>query len=129
MWGGDDEAVLLGFTDNRKYQLCYGICSEAVAFSGFCVLSMYRRNVRVAGDLLPKGRDLAVARFGAPSRAQLYTLGGEPAWLDARLGRPDDLSPTVFALWRLPGLLPRVVTRHSAVSQFLVGAFGSSEAL
>ena len=72
--------------------------------------------------MLPKARDLALARFGAPSRAQLYTLGGEPAWLDARLGRSDDLIPSVFALWSLPALLPRVVTRHSTVPQFLVGA-------
>ena len=45
--------------------------------------------------LLPKGTVLAVARFAAPSRAQLYTLDGAPAWLDTRAGRPDDLSPTV----------------------------------
>ena len=48
--------------------------------------------------LLPKTGDLAVARFAAPSRAQLYTLDGAPAWLDARAGRPDDLSPTVTAV-------------------------------
>ena len=47
--------------------------------------------------LLPKGAVLAVARLAAPSRAQLYTLDGAPAWLDARAGRPDDLSPTVRA--------------------------------
>ena len=62
-----------------------------------------------------------MARFGAPSRAQLYTLGGEPAWLDARLGRPDDLMPTLFALWRVPEILPRIITRHSQVSHFLMG--------
>ena len=48
--------------------------------------------------LLPKACELAVARFAAPSRAQLYTLDGAPAWLDARAGRPDDLWPTVTSL-------------------------------
>lgn len=52
--------------------------------------------------------------------AALYTLDGEPWLLDARCGRPDDLVPTVFALWRLPGLLPAVPVRHAAVSHFLI---------
>ena len=52
--------------------------------------------------------------------AALYTLEGEPWLLDARAGRPDDLLPTVLALWRLPALLPAVPLRHAAVSHFIL---------
>lgn len=54
--------------------------------------------------------------------AALYTLDGEPWLLDARAGRPDDLVPTVLALWRLPALLPAVPLRHAAVSHFILSA-------
>ena len=52
--------------------------------------------------------------------AALYTLDGEPWLLDARAGRPDDLVPTVMALWRAPALLPAVPLRHAAVSHFIL---------
>jgi translation initiation factor 2D len=51
----------------------------------------------------------------------VYTLDGVAALVDSS-GRGDLLVPTAMALWRAPGLLPRVQLKHPAVSQFIVGA-------
>ncbi|KXZ46941.1 hypothetical protein GPECTOR_39g435 [Gonium pectorale] len=60
--------------------------------------------------LLPaKAGELECAKLASPSRVVLYMHDGAPLLLDPN-GK-GDLVPTVFALWRLPGLLPQVPAR------------------
>lgn len=52
--------------------------------------------------------------------AALYTLDDVPWIIDLKAGRKDDLIPTVFALQKLPRLLPVVSLKHSDVAHFIL---------
>ncbi|GIM15473.1 hypothetical protein Vretimale_18249 [Volvox reticuliferus] len=70
--------------------------------------------------LLPaKAGELECAKLASPSRVVLYLHDGQPILIDPN-GK-GDLAPTIFALWRLPTLLPQVYVKHPAVSRYIVG--------
>ncbi|GLC72504.1 hypothetical protein PLESTF_001258200 [Pleodorina starrii] len=70
--------------------------------------------------LLPaKVGELECAKLASPSRVVLYLHDGAPILMDPN-GKGDYV-PTIFALWRLPTLLPQVYVKHPAVSRYIVG--------
>ncbi|KAG2496973.1 hypothetical protein HYH03_004979 [Edaphochlamys debaryana] len=70
--------------------------------------------------LLPsKAGELEQAKLASPSRVVLYLHDGAPILFDPN-GK-GDYTPTIFALWRVPTLLPQVFVKHPAVSRYLVG--------
>ncbi|EFJ51539.1 hypothetical protein VOLCADRAFT_56991 [Volvox carteri f. nagariensis] len=70
--------------------------------------------------LLPaKSGELECAKLASPSRVVLYLHDGQPILVDPN-GKGDYV-PTIFALWRLPTLLPQVHVKHPAVSRYIVG--------
>ncbi|GLI62284.1 hypothetical protein VaNZ11_004846 [Volvox africanus] len=70
--------------------------------------------------LLPaKSGELECVKLASPSRVVLYLYDGQPILFDPN-GK-GDFVPTIFALWRLPTLLPQVYVKHPAVSRYIVG--------
>lgn len=69
--------------------------------------------------LLPPKAELAVSKY--PNRVLVYSLEGDcPMFFDID-GRGRDIFPTVYALWRVPELLPAFVLKGGEVSRFMLG--------
>ena len=69
--------------------------------------------------LVPKKAELSLQKLAAPSRTQIYVGDGQPVFYDT--SGKGDLFPTVFALWRAPGMLGEPVSVLGApVSKFLI---------
>ncbi|XP_059631037.1 uncharacterized protein LOC132273942 [Cornus florida] len=83
-----------------------------------------RERFRNASDsdidaLLPPKSEVAVAKF--PNRVHVYSLeGGFPMFFDID-GRGTEIFPTVYALWKVPKLLPAFVLKGGEVSRFVIG--------
>ena len=72
-----------------------------------------------AMELVPKKSELSLQKLAAPSRTQIYVGDGQPVFYDA--SGKGDLFPTVFALWRAPGILGEPVSVLGApVTKFIV---------
>ncbi|XP_031473825.1 uncharacterized protein LOC116246215 [Nymphaea colorata] len=69
-------------------------------------------------ELVPPKVEITVAKF--PNRAHVYSIeGGLPILFDVD-GRGSELFPTVFALWKVPELLPAFVLKGGEVSRFVI---------
>ncbi|ESR55008.1 hypothetical protein CICLE_v10019359mg [Citrus x clementina] len=69
--------------------------------------------------LLPPKTEITVSKF--QNRVLVYSVeGGFPVFFDVD-GRGTDIFPTVFALWKVPELLPCFLLKGGEVSQFVIG--------
>ncbi|PHT34323.1 hypothetical protein CQW23_26123 [Capsicum baccatum] len=69
--------------------------------------------------LLPPKAELAVSKY--PNRVLVYVLEGDcPIFFDVD-GRGHHIFPTVYALWRVPELLPAFLLKGGEVSRFVLG--------
>ncbi|GMH17352.1 hypothetical protein Nepgr_019193 [Nepenthes gracilis] len=69
--------------------------------------------------LLPIKAEITVAKF--QNRVLVYGVeDGFPMFFDID-GRGSDLYPTVYALWKVPDLLPSFTLRGGEVSRFIIG--------
>ncbi|KAA8528051.1 hypothetical protein F0562_035080 [Nyssa sinensis] len=69
--------------------------------------------------LLPPKVEITVAKF--PNRVHVYGLeGGFPMFFDID-GRGTEIFPTVYALWKVPELLPAFILKGGEVSRFVIG--------
>ncbi|KAL3845721.1 hypothetical protein ACJIZ3_003124 [Penstemon smallii] len=69
--------------------------------------------------LLPPKVELTVSKY--PNRVLVYGLEGDcPMFFDSD-GRGSQIFPTVYALWKVPDLLPSFMLKGGEVSQFLLG--------
>lgn len=71
-------------------------------------------------QVLPPKADIEVVKLGGGSRTVLYFVEAQPLFFDPS-GR-DDWVPTVYALWKLPELLPSFVIHAPVFSRLLNGA-------
>ncbi|CAH9115953.1 unnamed protein product [Cuscuta epithymum] len=73
----------------------------------------------VIDTLLPPKAEFTVSKY--PNRILVYGLeGGCPLFFDTD-GRGNEIFPTVYALWKVPGLLPAFVLKAGEVSHFVIG--------
>lgn len=69
--------------------------------------------------LLPPKAEITVAKF--QNRVLVYGVeGGFPMFFDTD-GRGSDIYPTVYALWKVPDLLPAFTLKGGEVSRFVIG--------
>ncbi|KAI3986403.1 hypothetical protein MKX01_037685 [Papaver californicum] len=69
--------------------------------------------------ILPPKTEITVAKF--PNRSLVYGIeGGYPMLFDVD-GRGNEIFPTVFALWKVPDLLPAFTLKGGEVSRFILG--------
>ncbi|KAK8948579.1 hypothetical protein KSP39_PZI006117 [Platanthera zijinensis] len=69
--------------------------------------------------ILPLKAEITVAKL--PNRVHIYGVeGGLPVIFDVD-GRGKDIFPTVYALWKVPELLPAFVLKGGEVSRFIIG--------
>ncbi|KAF7824915.1 eukaryotic translation initiation factor 2D [Senna tora] len=69
--------------------------------------------------LLPPKVEITVAKF--QNRVHVYGVeGGFPMFFDVD-GRGSDIFPTVYALWKVPELLPAFMLKGGEVSRFVIG--------
>ncbi|KAL9437550.1 hypothetical protein AB3S75_023422 [Citrus x aurantiifolia] len=69
--------------------------------------------------LLPPKTEITVSKF--QNRVLVYSVeGGFPVFFDVD-GRGTDIFPTVFALWKVPELLPCFMLKGGEVSRFVIG--------
>lgn len=69
--------------------------------------------------ILPLKAEITVAKL--PNRVHIYGVeGGLPVLFDVD-GRGKDIFPTVYALWKVPELLPAFVLKGGEVSRFIIG--------
>ncbi|KAK8698340.1 hypothetical protein V6N13_114464 [Hibiscus sabdariffa] len=69
--------------------------------------------------LLPPKAEITVSKF--QNRVLVYGVeGGYPLFFDVD-GRGSEIYPTVFALWKLPDLLPSFMLKGGEVSRFVIG--------
>ncbi|XP_057793781.1 uncharacterized protein LOC131010327 [Salvia miltiorrhiza] len=69
--------------------------------------------------LLPPKVEIAVAKY--PNRVLVYGLEGDcPLFFDAD-GRGSEIFPTVYALWKVPDLLPAFMLKGGEVSRYVLG--------
>ncbi|OMO51553.1 Translation initiation factor SUI1 [Corchorus capsularis] len=69
--------------------------------------------------LLPPKADITVSKF--QNRAQVYAVeAGFPVFFDVD-GRGTEIYPTVFALWKVPELLPSFTLKGGEVSRYVIG--------
>ncbi|KAL1533954.1 eukaryotic translation initiation factor 2D-like [Salvia divinorum] len=69
--------------------------------------------------LLPPKTEIAVAKY--PNRILVYGLEGDcPLFFDAD-GRGSEIFPTVYALWKVPDLLPAFMLKGGEVSRYVLG--------
>ncbi|XP_021889613.1 eukaryotic translation initiation factor 2D isoform X2 [Carica papaya] len=69
--------------------------------------------------LLPPKAEITVAKF--QNRVQVYGIeGGLPMVFDID-GRGTEIYPTVFALWKVPELLPSFMLKGGEVSRYIIG--------
>lgn len=70
-------------------------------------------------SLLPPKGEITVSKY--PNRILVYTVeGGYPMFFDID-GRGTEMFPTVYALWKVPELLPTFVLKGGEVSRFVIG--------
>ncbi|THG08755.1 hypothetical protein TEA_027116 [Camellia sinensis var. sinensis] len=69
--------------------------------------------------LIPPKAEITVSKF--PNRIHVYGLEGSfPMFFDVD-GRGTEIFPTVFALWKVPDLLPAFILKGGEVSRFIIG--------
>ncbi|XP_021760843.1 eukaryotic translation initiation factor 2D-like [Chenopodium quinoa] len=69
--------------------------------------------------LLPPKGEITLAKF--QNRVLVYGVeGGFPMFFDAD-GRGSELYPTVYALWKVPDLVPAFMLKGGEVSRFIIG--------
>lgn len=69
--------------------------------------------------LLPPKAEITVSKF--VNRVHLYGVEGNfPMFFDVD-GRGSEIFPTVFALWKVPEMLPSFILKGGEVSQFVIG--------
>ncbi|GJM85267.1 hypothetical protein PR202_ga01702 [Eleusine coracana subsp. coracana] len=69
--------------------------------------------------ILPPKVEITVAKY--PNRALVYGIEGEcPVIFDID-GRGHELFPTVYALWKVPHLLPAFMLKGGEVSRYVIG--------
>ncbi|CAN0876336.1 Eukaryotic translation initiation factor 2D [Linum grandiflorum] len=69
--------------------------------------------------LLPPKAEISVAKL--QTRTLIYSVEGDfPMFFDID-GRGTEIYPTVFALWRVPELLPSFMLKGGEVSRFILG--------
>ncbi|TYH07928.1 hypothetical protein ES288_A08G274000v1 [Gossypium darwinii] len=69
--------------------------------------------------LLPPKAEITVSKF--QNRVHVYGVeGGFPLFFDVD-GRGSEIYPTVFALWKLPEMLPYFMLKGGEVSRFVIG--------
>ncbi|XP_052202315.1 uncharacterized protein LOC127808042 [Diospyros lotus] len=69
--------------------------------------------------LLPPKAEITVAKF--PNRVHVYGLEGDcPIFFDVD-GRGNEVFPTVYALWKVPEMLPAFFLKGGEVSRFILG--------
>lgn len=69
--------------------------------------------------LLPPKTEITVSKF--QNRVLVYSVeGGFPVFFDVD-GRGTEIFPTVFALWKVPELLPCFMLKGGEVSRFVIG--------
>ncbi|XP_010247737.1 PREDICTED: eukaryotic translation initiation factor 2D [Nelumbo nucifera] len=69
--------------------------------------------------ILPPKVEITVAKF--PNRVLVYGVeGGFPMLFDVD-GRGNEIFPTVYALWKVPELLPAFILKGGEVSRFVIG--------
>ncbi|KAJ0085815.1 hypothetical protein Patl1_07118 [Pistacia atlantica] len=69
--------------------------------------------------LLPPKVEITLSKF--QNRVLVYSVeGGLPMFFDID-GRGTDIFPTVFALWKVPDLLPSFMLKGGEVSRFVIG--------
>ncbi|XP_020519093.1 eukaryotic translation initiation factor 2D isoform X1 [Amborella trichopoda] len=69
--------------------------------------------------ILPPKAEITVAKY--PNRAHAYAIEGGPPVLFDVDGRGTDIFPTVYALWKVPDLLPSFMLKGGEVSRFIIG--------
>ncbi|KAK0577584.1 hypothetical protein LWI29_035399 [Acer saccharum] len=70
-------------------------------------------------SLFPPKAEITVSKF--QNRVHVYSLeGGFPMFFDVG-GRGTEIFPTVFALWKVPELLPSFTLKGGEVSRFIIG--------
>lgn len=87
-----------------------------------------RRNIRdrfpLASDadidvILPPKAEITIAKLA--NRANVYAVEGGPPMVFDVDGRGNDIFPTVYALWKVPTLLPSFVLKGGEVSRYVIG--------
>ncbi|KAL3641511.1 hypothetical protein CASFOL_016479 [Castilleja foliolosa] len=69
--------------------------------------------------LLPPKVEISVSKY--PNRVLVYSLEGDcPMFYDAD-GRGSEILPTVYALWKVPDLLPAFMLKGGEVSRYVIG--------
>nr|CAD1825259.1 unnamed protein product [Ananas comosus var. bracteatus] len=69
--------------------------------------------------ILPPKAEITVAKY--PNRVHVYGIeGGFPMLFDVD-GRGTEMFPTVYALWKVPELLPAFLLKGGEVSRFVIG--------
>ncbi|KAI3464254.1 hypothetical protein Pfo_020917 [Paulownia fortunei] len=69
--------------------------------------------------LLPPKVEITVSKY--PNRVLVYGLEGDcPMFYDGD-GRGSEIFPTVYALWKVPDLLPAFMLKGGEVSRFMLG--------
>lgn len=69
--------------------------------------------------ILPPKVEVTVAKY--PNRVLVYGIEGEFPMLFDIDGRGHELFPTVYALWKVPDLLPAFTLKGGEVSRFILG--------
>lgn len=69
--------------------------------------------------ILPPKVEITVAKY--PSRVLVYGIEGELPMLFDIDGRGHELFPTVYALWKVPHLLPAFTLKGGEVSHYILG--------
>ncbi|XP_006647382.1 eukaryotic translation initiation factor 2D [Oryza brachyantha] len=69
--------------------------------------------------ILPPKVEVTVAKY--PNRVLVYGIEGEFPMLFDVDGRGHELFPTVYALWKVPDLLPAFTLKGGEVSRFILG--------
>ncbi|XP_073305743.1 uncharacterized protein [Primulina huaijiensis] len=69
--------------------------------------------------LLPPKVEITLSKY--PNRVLVYSLEGDcPMFYDSD-GRGSEIFPTVYALWKVPNLLPAFALKGGEVSRFILG--------
>ncbi|CAL9079329.1 unnamed protein product [Musa textilis] len=70
-------------------------------------------------EILPPKADITVAKY--TNRVHVYVIeGGLPMLFDID-GRGTEIYPTVYALWKVPELLPSFLLKGGEVSRYVIG--------
>ncbi|XP_020253031.1 eukaryotic translation initiation factor 2D [Asparagus officinalis] len=69
--------------------------------------------------ILPPKAEITLAKY--PNRVYVYSIEGEFPMIFDVDGRGTQIFPTVFALWKVPDLLPAFLLKGGEVSHFIIG--------